>query len=426
MCLMEKEEETSMKNRLFLLVAALLVAILAVAACAPQAPAPPAAAPAPAPAATPAPAAIDDEDGEAAELPEGTEMVEFGDWRIGIITGTVTQGEEEYLACMNMERYFGSDRIVRATYPDDFGPQVAVTIANVQGLADAGAQAIVFVQAVPGAMEAIRTTREMFGEDIFFLAGVPHEPPEEIAAYADIVLISDDLSMGRVIIEQAVAMGADTFAHISFPRHLGMVSIAARRELLMQYAEQYGLEWVELTAPDPMAEGIAAAQLFIFENVPRWVDEHGQNTAFFSTNCGMQEPLIQQIIEYGGLYPLQCCPSPLHALPAALNVSMEGREGDIDFLIEQLTIEVANRGATGRISTWPVPINMLFVEVGVRYSIEFLEGRTDGRHDRATLVRVMNEVAASFGAEVELSNWPLGDGNYIENHYRVLSGFVNF
>ena len=103
---------------------------------------------------------------------------------------------------------------------------------------------------------------------------------------------------------------------------------------------------------------------------------------------------------------------------------MEGREGDIDFLIEQLTIEVANRGAQGRISTWPVPINMLLVEVGVRYSIEFLEGRTDGRHDRAVLMRIMDEVAGA--GVIELSNWPRGDGTYIENFYRVLSGFVNF
>ena len=319
-----------MKNRLFSLVALLLAVILVVAACAPQAPAPPAADPAPpAAVATPAPAVVDDDDDDDDELPDGVELVEFGDWKIGIITGTVTQGEEEYLASMNMERYFGSDRIVRITYPDDFGAMMHVTIANVQALADAGAQAIVFVQAVPGAMEAIRTTRELFGEDIFFFAGVTHEPPEEISAYADIAIISDDLGMGRVIIEQAVAMGADTFAHISFPRHLGMVNIAARRELLMENAAANGLEWVELTAPDPIAEGIAAAQMFILENVPRWVEEHGQNTAFFSTNCGMQEPLIQQIIEYGGLYSLQCCPSPLHALPAALNVSMEGREGDM-------------------------------------------------------------------------------------------------
>jgi hypothetical protein len=301
-----------------------------------------------------------------------------------------------------------------------------VTIANFQSLADAGASAIVMVQAVPGAIAAIQSTRELFGEDIFFFAGVLQEPPSEVAQFADIGMISDDLSMGRVIIEQAVAMGADTFAHISFPRHLGMENIAARRQLLMDTAEEYGLDWVELTAPDPMAEGVAQAQMFILENVPRWVAEHGENTAFFSTNCGMQEPLITQIAAYGGFYPLQCCPSPFHALPSAMNVSMEGREGDVLFLIDQLTDAFAAAGATGRFSTWPVPINMLFTEVGVMYSIEFLEGRTNGRHDRQTLLRIIDEVAASYNATVEVRNWPAEGGGELENIYRVLADFVTF
>lgn len=356
----------------------------------------------------------------------GAGMAEVGDWRIGIITGTVSQGEEEYLAAMNMQEYFGADRISRLTYPDNFGAEMEVTIANILSLADAGAQAIVVVQAVPGTIAAINATREQFGDDIFFFAGVTHEPPAEIAAHADIALISDDLSMGRVIVEQAVAMGADTFAHISFPRHLAMENIAARHALLRETAEQYGLEWVELTAPDPMSEGAAAAQMFIIENLPRWVEDNGPNTAFFSTNCAMQEAIMTQIAAYGGLFPLQCCPSPFHALPAAFNVSMEGREGDVAFLLQQLDAAVGDAGASGRFSTWPVPINMLFVETGVRYSIEFLEGRV-GRHDRAALTRIINEVANSFGvpAEIELSNWP-HDGGYLDNMYRVLSGFVNF
>jgi hypothetical protein len=265
----------------------------------------------------------------------------------------------------------------------------------------------------------------VFGDDIFFFLGVTHEPPAELAQHADIAMISDDLSMGRVIVEQAYRMGADTFAHISFPRHLGMENIAARRSLLMQTAAQKGMEWVELTAPDPMAEGAAMAQMFILENVPRWVAEHGPNTAFFSTNCAMQEPLIVQIAAHGGLYPLQCCPSPFHALPAAFNISMAGREGDVDFLLSQLDGAVAAAGGTGRFSTWPIPINMLLVEAGVLYSIEYLEGRI-GRHDRAALNRIVNEVAGRFGASVELSNWPLGGGRYLDNFYLVLSDFVTF
>jgi len=345
-------------------------------------------------------------------------------WRIGIITGTVSQGEEEYLAAVMMQERFGTDRIVRTTYPDNFGAEMEVTIANTLALADAGARAIVFVQAVPGTIAAIQATRELFGDDIFFFVGVTHEPPAELSVHADIAMISDDLSMGRVIVEQAYNMGADTFAHISFPRHLGMENIAARRALLMQTAEEKGMEWVELTAPDPMAEGVAQTQMFILENVPRWVADHGQNTAFFSTNCGMQEPLITQIAAHGGFYPLQCCPSPFHALPAAFNISMEGREGDVEFLLDQLTDAVAVAGGTGRFSTWPIPINMLLVETGVLYSIEYLEGRV-GRHDREALTRIINEVSARFGASVELSNWPV-PGGYLDNFYRVLSDFVTF
>lgn len=365
-------------------------------------------------------------DADANDLPEGTSMVEVGDWVIGIMTGTVTQGEEEYLAAMNMEEYFGSDHILRTTYPDRFSEEVETTIANMLALADSGAQAIVVVQAPPGTIAGIQAVREQHGEDFFFFAGVTHEPPAEIAAHADISMISDDLSMGRVIMEQAQKMGADTFGHISFPRHLGMENIAARRALLMQYAEEFGIEWVELTAPDPTTEGIAQAHMFIVENVPRWIEEHGQNIAFFSTNCGLQEPLLTQIANYGGLYPLQCCPSPFHALPAAFNIDLAGREGDVDFLIEQLNIAVVEAGAGGRISTWPVPINMLLVEAGVRYAIEFLEGRTDGRNDPVVLEQVINSVAASYDAYVELSLWPLEGGGELDNFYRVLADFVTF
>ena len=345
-------------------------------------------------------------------------------WRIGIISDTLSQSEEEYLIAMRMQERFGPDRIIRTTFPDHFMAEMEVTISNVLSMVDAGARAIIMCSAVPGTIAAIQRTRELFGDDIFFFIGAFHEPPVEIDQHADIAMITDDLSLGRAIMEQAYRMGADTFAHISFPRHLGMVTIAARRALLMETAAEKGIRWVELTAPDPVAEGIAVTQMFVLENVPRWVAELGPNTAFFATNCGMQEPLITQIVAYGGLFPLQCCPSPFHALPAAFNISMAGREGDIDFLLAQLTNSVVARGASGRIATWPIPINMLMTEVGVLYAIEYLEGRA-GRNDPAVLRRIVNQVAAQYGTSIELSNWPTPTG-YLRNTYRALSGFITF
>ena len=372
-----------------------------------------------------APADPENDDGN--DLPEGTEIVEYGDWVIGIITGTVSQGEEEYFGGILMEQRFGADRILRATYPDDFNAEMPTTIANVQALVDAGAQAIVFCQAVPGAIAAMQETREQFG-DILFVLGTPHEIVDELAYHADVILIIDDLARGHSIMAQAIDMGADTFAHVSFPRHLAMENIAARRELLMEKAEANGIEWVELTAPDPASEGAPVTQQFILENLPLWISEHGENTAFFSTNCAMQEPLITQIAAYGGLYPEQCCPSPLHALPAAFNVTVgEEHQGDMVHLIDVLRDEIAAQGGAGRFATWPVPVNILFIEVGTLYAIEYLEGRTNGRHDHDVLMRILNEVAASYGASFEVRNWPNAEGTgYHENFYRVFSTSVTF
>ncbi|MCL2373058.1 MAG: DUF3798 domain-containing protein [Defluviitaleaceae bacterium] len=348
------------------------------------------------------------------------------DWVIGIITGTVSQGEEEYLAAARMQERFGSDRIVRATYPDAFGAEMETTIAQVQWLVDQGARAIVFVQAVPGTIPAIQLVRETVDENILLFAGTVHDPPRDIAQHADIAVISDDLNVGPHIVRQGNAMGAEIMAHISFPRHLGMENIAVRRERMMAEAEALGMEWLEVTAPDPTTEGLATTQMFILEEIPRIIEEHGDRVAFFSTNCGMQEPLITQIINYGGFYPLQCCPSPFHALPAALNIDMGGREGDVQFVLEQTAAAVTAQGGSGRISTWPVPINMLLIEAGVLYSIEYLEGNLSGRHDRAALTRIFNNVAQGFGGGgVELANW-IDDQGTIDNFYLLMSSFVTF
>jgi hypothetical protein len=365
--------------------------------------------------------------GATSDVSSGNEFGFENDWRIGIITGTVSQGEEEYLSATNMANRYGPDRIITSTYPDNFTAEMEVTIANIQAMADAGAKAIIICQAVPGTIAAIQTTRERFGDDILFFAGVPQEPPTEIASYADVVMMADDLAMGKVIMEQAARLGADTFAHISFPRHLGMESISARRVLLMETAEELGIRWVELTAPDPTTEGVQQAQQFVIDNIPRWVNENGENTAFFSTNCALQEPMITQIASYGGLYPLQCCPSPYHALPAALNISMTGNEGDVLYLIDQIQEAFDDLGAGGRFSTWPVPINMLLVEVATLYSIEYLEGRTNGRHDEEVLRNLVQQVASSYSAEVEVNKWPLPDSQGdIENFYTLLADFITF
>lgn len=249
------------------------------------------------------------------------------DYKIGIITGTVSQGEEEYQAAQNMKAKYG-DMIVTATYPDNFSTETEQTIATVTNMAaDPDVKAIVFVQAVPGATAAINKVKET-RDDILFITGVCAEDPAVIAAAADICMLVDEIAMGTTVVDQAAKQGAKTFVHISFERHLGYATISARQQLFKERCAELGIEYVEATAPDPTGDaGVTGAQAWVTENIKVYVDQYGKDTAFFCTNCSMQVPLIQQVAELGAIYPQQCCPSPYHGYPSAFNISTEGHEG---------------------------------------------------------------------------------------------------
>ena len=97
-------------------------------------------------------------------------------YKIGIITGTVSQGDEEIGAAMKMKEMY-PDIVVTATYPDNFSTETEQTIATVTNMAaDPEVKAIVFVQAVPGATAAINKVKET-RDDILFIGGIATEAP---------------------------------------------------------------------------------------------------------------------------------------------------------------------------------------------------------------------------------------------------------
>ena len=355
--------------------------------------------------------------------PTAGDNASSGDYKIGIITGTVSQGEEEYRQAEKMKAKYG-DKIVTATYPDNFVKEQETVISQVLTLAaDPDVKAIVFVQAVQGASAAIDKVREK-RPDMLFISGVVAEAPEMIASKSDVVLLADDLGMGRTIAEQAKTLGAETVVHYSFPRHMSIETLALRRDILKATCEELGLNFVEATCPDPTGDaGLPGAQQFILEDVPRKVAEYGPNTAFFNTNCGMQEPLIKSVIEQGAILPQQCCPSPYHAYPGALGITVpEDKQGDIDYIIQEITNKIADGGASGRLSTWPIPINMLFVEAGVEYAMAYCEGKTNGTNDPVVLQEIMSKIV---GSEVQLQTYDEGDTK-LDNFYLLLSDYITF
>ena len=340
----------------------------------------------------------------ATETPGGTADVD-SDYKIGIVTGTVSQGEEEYNAGVNMKAKYG-DMIEHVTYPDNFGKEVETTISQVASLAaDPKVKAIVFVQAVPGAAAAIDKVRET-REDILFVLGVPHEDPDVIAARADIALELNQIQRGHDIIAMADQMGAKTFVHYSFPRHMSYELLAARRDEFKKQAEIFGMEFVEVDAPDPTGDaGTPGAQQFILENVPVQIEKYGTETAFFSTNCSMMEPIIKQALEYGAIFPEQCCPSPYHAYPGALGIEIPAdKAGDLEYLSAEISAKIAEKGGTGRFGTWSKPANVAMIEAGVEYSRAFIEGKIE-RLDVDAMLKFMQEATGDTVGDVKFEKY---------------------
>lgn len=394
-------------NKKFLALMLAFVMVLSLAACSSPAPAAePAAEPASAEAAKP----------------------ETAKFKIAVYTGTVSQGEEEFRAGEKMANKY-PDMIVTQTYPDNFTKEQETVIANALALvSDPEVKALVMVQSVPGACAAFEKVREA-RPDVLIIGGVPGEDPDMIAKKADIVMQGDELAMGYTVPAQAQKLGAKTFVHYSFPRHMSYPLLAQRRDIFKAECEKLGMKFVDATAPDPTGDaGVPGAQQFILEDVPRKVKEYGKETNFFSTNCAMQEPLIKSVLEEGAIYAQQCCPSPYHAYPGALGISVEGHEGDVDYLIEQIKAKIAEKGGTGRFSTWPVPINMMFIEAGVEYAKAWCEGTITSKNDGEALKKLCSDAAG--GAEMQFTTYTGKDKDgkdvSFDNFYMILSDFIVF
>lgn len=334
------------------------------------------------------------------------------DYKIGIVTGTVSQGEEEFRAAEQMIAKYG-DMIEHVTYPDKFAQEQETTISQIASLAaDPLVKSIVIVQAVPGTAAAIDKVRET-REDMLFVVGVPHEDPELIAERADIALELNQIQRGTDIIETAKDMGAKTFVHYSFPRHMSYELLAARRDVLKKVAEENGMKFVEVDAPDPTSDaGVSGAQQFILEDVPRQVETYGKDTAFFSTNCAMMEPIIKQSLEYGAIFPEQCCPSPYHAYPGALGLEIPAdKAGDLEYLSAQISEKVAEKGGEGRFGTWTKPANVAIIDAAVEYSKAFINGDIE-RLDVDAMLKYMKEATKDTNDDVKFEEYE-GHENFI-------------
>jgi predicted small lipoprotein YifL len=359
-----------------------LVMVFSLAACSK-----PAEAPVEKPAETPA------AETPAAEAPK-TEAEPF-EGKIAIVTNTLSQNEEEYRSAQQLVEKYGEDKVVHVMWPDNFMTEQEQMISIVTKLgSDPEIKALIINQAVPGTNAAVDKLLET-RDDLFIAYCQPQENPPDVAARADLILQADELGMGDNIPVQAQKLGAKTLVHYSFPRHMSIVLLSSRRDLMEAKCKEIGIEFVDATAPDPTGDaGLPGAQQFILEDVPKMVEKYGKDTAFFSTNCGMQTPLIKASVDAGAIYPQPCCPSPYHGYPSALGIESTGYTADaMANVISETAKKLDEKGVLGRFSTWPVPVAMMNTVAAGEYAIKWLNGEVGDELDTTVLEGLMTEYA---------------------------------
>ncbi|MGX6591829.1 DUF3798 domain-containing protein [Cetobacterium ceti] len=300
-------------------------------------------------------------------------------YHIGIVTGTVSQSEDGLRGAEEAIKIYGSGdkggEIVHITFPDNFMQEMETTISQIVSLADDPKMKVVIMgESIPGTVEAFRRIREK-RPDIVLIANSPHEDPEMIVEVADLVTNPDSIARGYLIVDAAKKMGATKFMHISFPRHLSYELLSKRRNVMKAACEDLGLEFIEMTAPDPVSDvGVAGAQQYILEQMPTWLKKYGKDTAFFATNDAHTEPLLKMVAEKGGYFVEADLPSPTMGYPGALGINFsEDEKGNWPKILKKVETSVKEKKADGRMGTWAYSYNFSTVVALVDHSKKVID-----------------------------------------------------
>ena len=324
-----------------------------------------------------------------------------GNVHIGIVTGSVSQSEDDRRGAEAFQALYGEDMVKLAIYPDNFTEELETTIQTIVNLADdADMKAIIVNQSVPGTTEAFRKIKEI-RPDILCIAGEAHEDLLEIGSAADLVCNNDFVARGYLIIRTAHELGCDTFVHISFPRHLAYETMSRRIAVMKAACEEFGMKFEMETAPDPTSDvGVSGAQAYILEQVPAWVEKYGQNAAYFCTNDAHTEPLLKRLLECGGYFIEADLPSPLMGYPGALGLDLTEEAGDFEKILAKVESAIVEKGGADHFGTWAYSYGYTLSAGLALHAKNVLDGKSELKDmdDVAAALQVYSPKAAWNGA----------------------------
>jgi hypothetical protein len=292
---------------------------------------------------------------EESKAEEGKEAASDEAYKIGIVTPTVTVSEDEFRGAQEMvEKY--PDLVVHKTIPENFSTDKEGCISVITSLADdPEMKYVIFDCGMEGIIPAFQTIREKRPDIVTMVTS--NDDPKLLNEYVDISITTDWNRRGETIATKAHEMGAKTFIHYSFPTHMASESKVIRRDKMKETCEKLGMEFVEITTPDPQTgNGRAPMLQFLREDLPRQIEKYGPDTNIFGTNCPMYDVILDEAFKLKFIVAEQCCPTPTQSYPTILNLEItEDDLGNYDKINEMITEKSKEAGMTGRLSGWAMP-----------------------------------------------------------------------
>ncbi len=341
-------------------------------------------------------------------------------FHIGIVTGTVSQSEDGYRGGEALVKEYGAVAdggiVDTRTWPDNFQAEQETTISNIVSLADDPLmRAIIVSDAVPGTAEAFKQVRAK-RSDILLFAGKPMEDPGIISSAADLAADFDQLSNAYVNVWAAKQMGARSLVFVSFPRHMSLELISRSWAIAQEAGKDLGIATYFESATDPLSDvGVPGAQQYILEHVSAWLEKYGKDTAFYTTNLAIQEPLLKQIMKYGGMSVGILAPTL--GYPGAFGIDLSAEKGNWPAILKKVEDTVVAKGGSGRFNAWGFSMDYVTVAGLGEYAKRCIEG-TAKIGNQADMLSAYEKF--SPGAEWNCNVYTdVGTGEKVANYFQL-------
>lgn len=343
---------------------------------------------------------------------DGEKTGEVKDFKVGIVTPTLSVSEDEFRGAANMvEKY--PDNVEHITLPENFNTEIETAISQIVSLADdENMKAIAVVSGQSGLLPALQQVKEK-RPDIITMTAPIWDDPDMMSEYIDVNLDANWAKRGETIVTLAKEMGSKTFIHYSFPTHLSKESVAKRRDMMKETCEKEGIKFVEIITPDPQTgQGPAAMQQFLSEDIPRQIEKYGPETNIFGSNCGMYEVILSKALELKYTVAEQCCPTPTQAYPTVMNLEIDEKDSqNFDKINEMIKEKAAEADMTGRLGGWPMPMTVFLPEFAVELAIEMVS-KDLSKEDVCTSEYLQNFAKDKYGITVEFEKLKEDTDNY--------------